>query len=56
MKFSKGERLIDKRGRKGECRGSFMNHSVPIVILKYDNTGTRLYLKESEVRRIENGR
>ena len=56
MKFQKGDRLMDKWGRKGECRGSFMNHSVPIVILQYDQTGNRLYLKESEVRRVENGR
>ena len=56
MKFQKGERLIDKWGRKGECRGSFMNHSIPTVIIRYDQTGKRLYLKEQEVRRLENGR
>lgn len=56
MKFSKGDRLIDRWGRKGECRGAFMNHSVPIVIIQYDQTGKRLYLKEQDVRRLENGR
>lgn len=56
MKFSKGDRLIDRWGRKGECRGAFMNHSTPIVIIQYDQTGKRLYLREQEVRRLENGR
>ena len=56
MKFNKGERLIDKWGRKGECRGSFVNHKTPIVIVRYDHTGKRLYLHENEVRRLTNGR
>ena len=33
-----------------------MNHSTPIVIIQYDQTGKRLYLKEQDVRRLENGR
>ena len=52
MELRKGDEVIDRWGRKGECRGFFQNHSVTTVIVKYHD-GKRLYLREKDVRKKE---